>query len=58
MMVAEKKLPVRARKTVAFTSAETYRALNERAESLAQRNNEFGERIEQQAATIDVLRAV
>jgi GAF domain-containing protein len=43
---------------IAITSAETYRALQERTAALALRNTEFGERIEQQAATIDVLKAM
>jgi GAF domain-containing protein len=43
---------------IAITSAETYRALQERTAALAQRNSEFGERIEQQAATIDVLKVM
>ena len=41
---------------IAIQSAETYRALQERTAALARRNSEFGERIEQQAATIDVLK--
>ena len=32
--------------------------LRERTEALAQRNSEFGERIEQQSATIDVLKVM
>ncbi|HEY2620992.1 MAG TPA: GAF domain-containing protein [Acetobacteraceae bacterium] len=40
---------------IAITSAETYRTLQERTAALAARNSEYGERIEQQAATIDVL---
>src|SRR5689334_9679620 len=36
---------------IAITSAETYRALQESNVALAQRNTEYGERIEQQAAT-------
>ena len=43
---------------IAITSAETYRALEERTAALAQRNTEYGERIEHQAATIDVLKAM
>ena len=43
---------------IAITSAETYRALQERTVALAQRNTEYGERIEHQAATIDVLKAM
>src|SRR5262249_54585506 len=40
------------------SSAETYRALQERTAALAQRNSEYGERIEHQSATIDVLKAM
>ena len=43
---------------IAITSAETYRALQERTRALTRRNSEYGERIEQQAATIDVLKAM
>ncbi len=43
---------------IAIGSAETYRALQERTAALAERNSEFGERIEQQAATIDVLKVM
>ena len=43
---------------IAITSAETYRALQERTAALAQRNSEYGERIEQQLATIDVLKVM
>ena len=43
---------------IAISSAETYRALQDRTVALAQRNSEFGERIEQQAATIDVLKVM
>ena len=43
---------------IAISSAETYRELQERTAALAQRNSEFGERIEQQAATIDVLKVM
>ena len=43
---------------IAIGSAETYRALQERTAALAQRNSEFGERIEQQSATIDVLKVM
>ncbi len=43
---------------IAISSAETYRALQERTAALAERNSEFGERIEQQAATIDVLKVM
>ena len=41
---------------IAIGSAETYRALQERTAALAQRNSEYGEQIEHQAATIDVLK--
>ena len=41
---------------IAIASAETYRELQARTAALAQRNSEYGERIEQQAATIDVLK--
>jgi hypothetical protein len=41
---------------LAIISAETHRALQERTVALAQRNSEYGERIEHQAATIDVLK--
>jgi len=43
---------------IAITSAETYRELQERTAALAERNSEFGERIEQQSATIDVLKVM
>ncbi len=43
---------------IAIASAETYRALQERTAALAQRNSEHGERIEQQSATIDVLKVM
>ena len=43
---------------IAIASAETYRALQERTAALALRNSEYGERIEQQSATIDVLKAM
>ena len=43
---------------IAIGSAETYRELQERTAALALRNSEYGERIEQQAATIDVLKAM
>jgi GAF domain-containing protein len=43
---------------IAITSAETYRELEERTAALAERNSEYGERIEQQAATIDVLKVM
>lgn len=43
---------------IAITSAETYRALQDRTSALAVRNSEYGERIEHQAATIDVLKAM
>jgi GAF domain-containing protein len=41
---------------IAIGSAETYRALRERTAALAERNTEYGERIEHQSATIDVLK--
>jgi GAF domain-containing protein/nitrogen-specific signal transduction histidine kinase len=43
---------------IAITSAETYRALQKRTEELAERNTAFAERIDHQAATIDVLKAM
>jgi cell division protein FtsB len=43
---------------IAIGSAETYRALEEQTAALAERNTEYGERIEQQSATIDVLKAM
>ena len=43
---------------IAIGSAETYRELQERTAALAARNSEYGERIEQQAATIDVLKVM
>jgi GAF domain-containing protein len=43
---------------IAFTSADTYRELQARTAALAQRNSEYGERIEHQSATIDVLKAM
>jgi two-component system, NtrC family, sensor kinase len=43
---------------IAISSAETYRALQERTQALTRRNSGYGERIEQQAATIDVLKAM
>ncbi len=44
--------------TIAITSAETFRALEARTAELTSRNSEFGERIDQQAATIDVLKVM
>jgi PAS domain S-box-containing protein len=41
---------------IAVGSAETYRELQERTAELARRNSEYGERIAQQSATIDVLK--
>ena len=43
---------------IAIGSAETYRELQQRTEALARRNSEYGERIEHQSATIDVLKAM
>ena len=43
---------------IAIGSAETYRELQARTAALAQRNSEYGERIEHQSATIDVLKAM
>ena len=43
---------------IATGSAETFRKLQARTAALAERNSEFGERIEQQSATIDVLKAM
>jgi GAF domain-containing protein len=43
---------------IAIGSAETYRELQERTAALGLRNSEFGERIEQQSATIDVLKVM
>ena len=43
---------------IAIASAETYRELQAQTAALAQRNNEYGERIEHQSATIDVLKAM
>ncbi len=43
---------------IAIGSAETYRELQTRTAALAARNSEFGERIEQQSATIDVLKVM
>ena len=43
---------------IAITSAETFRELQARTAALAARNSEYGERIEQQSATIDVLKAM
>ena len=43
---------------IAIRSAETYPRVAGTTAALAQRNSEFGERIEQQAATIDVLKAM
>ena len=43
---------------IAIASAETYRQLEERTAALATRNSEYSEQIEQQLATIDVLKAM
>jgi GAF domain-containing protein len=43
---------------VAITSTETFQELEARTTALAQRNSEYGERIEHQSATIDVLQAM
>ncbi|MCX7381093.1 MAG: GAF domain-containing protein [Alphaproteobacteria bacterium] len=43
---------------IAIRSAETFRALEARTAELAARNSDFAERIDQQAATIDVLKVM
>jgi len=43
---------------IAMGSAETFRALRDRTAELALRTSEYGERIEHQSATIDVLKAM
>ena len=43
---------------IAIGSAETYRELQERTAALAERNSEYGEQIEHQSATIDVLKVM
>ena len=43
---------------IAISSAEFYRELQERTAALARRNSEYGERIEHQSATIDVLKVM
>ena len=43
---------------IAIGSAATYRELQARTAALAERNSEYGERIEHQSATIDVLKAM
>ncbi|MCX7382211.1 MAG: GAF domain-containing protein [Alphaproteobacteria bacterium] len=43
---------------IAIRSAETFRALESRTAELAARNSDFAERIDQQAATIDVLKVM
>jgi GAF domain-containing protein len=43
---------------IAIGSAETWRALRDRTTELAERNTAFAERIEQQVATIDVLKVM
>jgi len=43
---------------IAISSAETFRALEARTAELAARNSDFAERIDQQAATIDVLKVM
>jgi GAF domain-containing protein len=47
-----------AQAVIAIISAETYRELEVRTESLAQRNAQYREKIEHQAATIDVLKVM
>ena len=47
-----------AQAVIAMENAQLLGELRARTEELAQRNSEYGERIEQQAATIDVLKAM
>ncbi len=47
-----------AQAVIAIDNARLLRELRQRTEELARRNSEYGERIEQQAATIDVLKVM